>query len=415
MGSIVKGVASLFGGGKRRRAEASAAKGFEGAEANVENREFQNAYGDLTAGSYTPGQYTPGTATGGTLGGPQGVAQGSTLGDAQGYTSQGYTSQGYQGQGYSAQGTSIGGLARGADTGLTNTMSNLQVSTAGSELAAQEADQSLAASQDLAAQAGTGAGGATALAAAAAKSKAGISADIDRQVKSNEMMRAKGEGELQRAQLAQGNLSSQFDLGQSQFNVGSQNKAAQFGAQAQNQANQFTAGQANTASQFGAQAANQAAKFGAQANNQFALTQFGADERREQFNMSNINRNQQMQFQSDNKFELANTQFANRGQEFNIGNQIGADRFAQESLMRNSELGAQGQMRVQDMEYGRDQDTLNRRAGEYQATKDARAAAKGDLIGGIAGIADIAAMGLTGGASGAGSFKTNFAKNAFGG
>ena len=118
-----------------------------------------------------------------------------------------------------------------------------------------------------------------------------------------------------------------------------------------------------------------------------------------------------MQFQSDNRFELANTQFANRGEEFNIGNQIGADRFAQESLMRNSELNAQGQMRVQDMEYGRDQDTLTRRAGEYQATKDARAAAKGDLIGGIAGIADIAAMGLTGGA---GSFGKNLAKNAFG-
>ena len=399
MGSIVKGVASLFGGGKRRRAEKTAAKGFEGAENAVENRQFQNSYGDLTAGSYTPGQYTPGEATGGTLGGPMGVAKGSTLGDAQGYTSQGYTSQGYEGQGYSAQGTNIGGLARGANTGLTNTMSNLQVSTAGAEMAAQEADQSLAASQDLATQAGTGAGGATALAAAAAKSKQGISASIDQQVKSNEMMRARGEGELQRAQLAQGNLSSKFDLGQSQFNVGSQNKAAQFGAQAQNQANRFTAGQANTASQFGAQAANQAAKFGAQANNQFALTQFGADERREQFNMSNINRNQQMQFQSDNRFELANTQFANRGQEFNIGNQIGADRFAQESLMRNSELNAQGQMRVQDMEYGRDQDTLNRRAGEYQATKDARAAAKGDLIGGIAGIADNAVTALSGGTS----------------
>ncbi len=410
MGSIVKGVASLFGGGKRRRAEKTAAKGFEGAENAVENRQFQNSYGDLTAGSYTPGQYTPGEATGGTLGGPMGVAKGSTLGDAQGYTSQGYTSQGYEGQGYSAQGTNIGGLARGANTGLTNTMSNLQVSTAGAEMAAQEADQSLAASQDLAIQAGTGAGGATALAAAAAKSKQGISASIDQQVKSNEMMRARGEGELQRAQLAQGNLSSQFDLGQSQFNVGSQNKAAQFGAQAQNQANRFTAGQANTASQFGAQAANQAAKFGAQANNQFALTQFGADERREQFNMSNINRNQQMQFQSDNRFELANTQFANQGQQFNIGNQIGADRFAQESLMRNSELNAQGQMRVQDMEYGRDQDTLNRRAGEYQATKDARAAATGDLIGGIAGIADVAAMGL----AGSGSFKENLSKNAFG-
>ena len=49
------------------------------------------------------------------------------------------------------------------------------------------------------------------------------------------------------------------------------------------------------------------------------------------------------------------------------------------------------------MEYGRDQDTLTRRAGEYQATKDARAAAKGDLIGGIAGVADISCyMALSG-------------------
>jgi hypothetical protein len=123
--------------------------------------------------------------------------------------------KGYTAQGYDPRTTSVAGLARGADTGLTNTMANLQVSTAAADMQAREADQSLAASQDLAAQAGTGAGGATALAAAAAKSKAGVAASIDQQVKRNEMLRAQGESELQRAQLAQGNLASQFDLGQS--------------------------------------------------------------------------------------------------------------------------------------------------------------------------------------------------------
>tara|TARA_R110002012_G_scaffold43135_4_gene116821 strand:+ start:8527 stop:9771 length:1245 start_codon:yes stop_codon:yes gene_type:complete len=154
--------------------------------------------------------------------------------------------------GYTAGQTGVGGLQRGAGSGLTNVFNNLQVSTAGAELAAQEADQALAASQDLAAQAGTGAGGATALAAAAARSKAGISADIDRQVKANEMARAQGEQSLQRELLAQGNLASQFDLGQSQFNVGAANQAAQFGAQARNQANQFNA---TTQNQFQQQAA----------------------------------------------------------------------------------------------------------------------------------------------------------------
>tara|TARA_B100000902_G_scaffold319429_1_gene311680 strand:+ start:465 stop:1718 length:1254 start_codon:yes stop_codon:yes gene_type:complete len=158
--------------------------------------------------------------------------------------------------GYTAGQTSIGGLQRGAGTGLSNVFNNLQVSTAGAEMAAREADQSLAASQDLAAQAGTGAGGATALAAAAAKSKAGISADIDRQVKANEMARAQGEQSLQRELLAQGNLASQFDLGQDQFNVGAANQAAQFGAQARNQANQFNATTQNQWQQQSAQMMN---------------------------------------------------------------------------------------------------------------------------------------------------------------
>ena len=185
-------------------------------------------------------------------------------------------------EGYTAQGTNVGNLQRGAATGLSNVFNNLQVSTAGAEMAAQEADQSLAASQDLAAQAGTGAGGATALAAAAAKSKQGISADIDKQVKANEQLRAQGEQSLQRDLLAQGNLASQFDLGQSQFNVGAQNTAAQFGAQARNQASQFNAGQTNqrNASMFefgalqNANAANAAATNNALAQNAQGQTQF---------------------------------------------------------------------------------------------------------------------------------------------
>ena len=354
MGAVAKGVASLFGGRGRRRDERRTKAGYEAAEANLTGQEFTNAMAGLEGRSYTPGTFNAQTAQAGQLG-PAAQGQVARLGSARGYEAQGYDSQGYDAQGYTAGQTNVAGLARGADTGLTNTMRNLQVSTAGAELAAQEADQSLAASQDLAAQAGTGAGGATALAAAAARSKAGISADIDRQVKSNEMMRARGESELQRAQLAQGNIASQFDLGQSQFNVGAQNTASRFGAQAQNQAAQFTAGAANQAAQFGAQAQNQAARVGAQAANQFALANMAAQ---------------------------------NQGQQFNIGNQIGADRFEAQTDIRAAELGAQGDMRVQDMEYARNRDTLDRRLAEYQGAKEARSQATADLVGGIGGILD---------------------------
>ena len=235
-------------------------------------------------------------------------AQMAQLGKAQGYKAQGYEGEGYTSQGYSAQGTNVGNLQRGAATGLNNAYNNLQVSTAGSEMAAQEADQSLAASQDLAAQAGTGAGGATALAAAAAKSKQGISADIDRQVKSNEQLRAQGEQSLQRDMLAQGNLASQFNLGQSQFNVGAQNQAAQFGAQSANQASQFGASARNQANQFTAGANNQANQFNAGQKNQFALSRFGAENQVNQFNAGQSNAERMAEFGA-----LSNANAANAG------------------------------------------------------------------------------------------------------
>ena len=213
------------------------------------------------------------------------------------------SAQGYEGEGYSARGTNVGNLQRGSATGLSNVFNNLQVSTAGADMANQEADQALAASQDLAAQAGTGAGGATALAAAAAKSKQGISADIDRQVKANEQMRAQGEQGLQRDMLAQGNLASQFNLGQSQFNVGAQNQASQFGASAR----------------------NQAAQFGAGASNQFALSRFSAENQMNQFNTSQSNAERMAEFGALQNANALNASAVNSAISQNASNQNSFD------------------------------------------------------------------------------------------
>jgi hypothetical protein len=401
MGDIVKGVASLFGGRKRRQEQKRATGAANQAIARQDNFDFQNVYSGMEGPTVEGQGYDPSQAQVGQLG-PAAQAQLATLAPSQGYTAQGYDAQGYTAQGYDARTTSVGGLARGADTGLTNTMANLQVSTAAADMQAQEADQSLAASQDLAAQAGTGAGGATALAAAAAKSKAGVAASIDQQVKRNEMLRAQGESELQRSQLAQGNLASQFDLGQSQFNVGAQNQASQFGAQAQNQAAQFGAQAQNQAAQFGAQAQNQAARFGAQSANQFSLAQFGAANQMNQFNTGAQNRFAQTQFGSENQFALANTQAQNQAAQF------GATA-ANQAAARNADyqfkadlMDRQGEAAAQQFDFKRLQDQTGRAVADKNNADAARAQAKSDLIGGIAGVASaaLAPLGGLGGAVG---------------
>jgi len=385
MGDIVKGVASLFGGRKRRQEQKRATRAADQAIARQDNFDFQNVYSGIEGPTVESQGYDPSQAQVGQLS-PAAQAQLATLAPSQGYEAQGYTAQGYD-----PRTTSVAGLARGADTGLTNTMANLQVSTAAADMQAQEADQSLAASQDLAAQAGTGAGGATALAAAAAKSKAGVAASIDQQVKRNEMLRAQGESELQRAQLAQGNLASQFDLGQSQFNVGAQNRAAQFGAQAQNQA-----------AQFGAQAQNQAARFGAQSANQFALAQFSAENQMNQFNTGAQNRFAQTQFGAENQFALANTQAQNQAAQF------GATA-ANQAAARNADyqfkadlMDRQGEAMAQQFDFKRLQDQTGRAVADKNNADAARAQAKSNLIGGIAGVASaaLAPLGGLGGAVG---------------
>ena len=357
MGSVVKGVASLFGGRARRREQRRAGTALNQTQAKKDAFKFTNVYENLRGPEYQGYDAAQAQASQMDAGlAPQ--AELAELGQAQGYDAQGYT----------AAQTNVAGLMRGADTGLTNTMRNLQVSTAGAEMAAQEADQALAASQDLAAQAGTGAGGATALATQAAKSKAGISADIDRQVKANEQLRAQGESELQRAQLAQGNLASQFDLGQQQFNVGAQNQASQFTADAQ----------------------NQAARFGAQAQNQFALTEFGAANQMSQFNVGNQFNLAANNMNAQNQFALANMGAQNQALATNAGTaNMQADRsFEVDKMNRDFQL------QQQNFEYQKLLNKEDRALARKQAADAARAQAKSDLIGGIAGVASAVVGGL---------------------
>ena len=255
---------------------------------------------------------------------------------------------GYEGNTYGAGNTTVGKLQRGANTGLSNVFNNLQVSTAGAEMEAQEADQALAASQNLAAQAGTGAGGATALAAAAAKSKQGISANIDMQVKANEQLRAQGEQSLQRDMLGQGNLASQFDLGQDQFNVGETNRQKAFNATSANQAMQFTAGARNQANQFNATGAAAASQFNAGQDNLRNSNMFNAGNSMRQFNAGQQNTERLNEYNQLNNANNLNITTKNQMLATDAQNRTQFD------------MGqAQGQQGVDEGKYGKQLDLAN--------------------------------------------------------
>ena len=390
MGSIVKGVGSLFGGRARRREQKSAQSGFDSAREGLENFEFSNAFDNYDAERLGDAStYDPTMAQVGELG-PAAQAEMATLGNAQGYSAAQGTAEGYTSQGYTAGQTNVGNLARGADTGLTNTMNNLQVSTAGADMANREADQALAASQDLAAQAGTGAGGATALANAAAKSKAGISADIDKQVKSNEQMRAAAESQLQQGQLAQGNLSSQFDLDQSKFNVGAGNDASKFGASAANDAARFGANANNAMATQNMQAQNAARRFGAESNNAFARARFGAANAMSQNNANSRNQFARDQFGAGNDMSQFNAGAQNRAGEFGASAQNAFARANQsQQNAYNTNAAMQGND-IQESRYAQSMDQYNLTGDRLGAANAARTSATNDLIGGIAGVASAA-------------------------
>ena len=68
MGAVAKGVASLFGGRKRRQTEKDTKRGFEAAERNVQNFNFTNPMEGLSGRTITPGTFNAQSATVGQLG-----------------------------------------------------------------------------------------------------------------------------------------------------------------------------------------------------------------------------------------------------------------------------------------------------------------------------------------------------------
>ena len=357
-GGLIKGIGSLFGRKKKKRAMQKAMRAQKAMERKVMNFKFNNAFKGMEGTSYQPTQAEAAD-----------MAAAAQMGLPQLGAPKSMQALGYEAQGYSAAQTNVDGLLRGEDTGLTNEMANIQVSTAAAEMQAAEADQALAGTLDLAAQAGTGAGGATALAAQAAKSKAGIAADIDKQVKENEVRRAQGEMQLQREQLAQQNLASQFDLGQQQFNVSAVNSARQFSANAANQAAAFMAG-----------AMNDASRFNAQASNQFALQNFQTEAQMNQFNTNALNQFARDQYGAMNQLNLANASAANRAGEFAAKTSFNAD-----------QLARQGEMDIQGMKYNRLAAMMGQRQAEAGQAKAANERQRSMLLEGLSEAATGAA------------------------
>ena len=95
----------------------------------------------------------------------------------------------------------LSGLARDLSSSLSNPYANLSVATQAAEMQIEQADISLANTLDTLRSTGASAGGATALAQAALQGKKGVSASIEQQEANNERLRAQGEQQLDRMRM----------------------------------------------------------------------------------------------------------------------------------------------------------------------------------------------------------------------
>jgi hypothetical protein len=97
--------------------------------------------------------------------------------------------------------SNLSGLAQDLSSSLSNPYANLSVATQAAEMQIEQADISLANTLDTLRSTGASAGGATALAQAALQSKKGVSASIEQQEANNERLRAQGEQQLDRMRM----------------------------------------------------------------------------------------------------------------------------------------------------------------------------------------------------------------------
>jgi len=126
----------------------------------------------------------------------------------------------------------VSGLAKNLSGMISNPYASLGVATQASKFQAEETDIALANTLDTLKETGAGAGGATALAQAALRSKQGISANLEQQEAANEKLKAQGEADMQRMQIAEAQRIQGIQIGEAQRVQGAEaaGKSFMFGA-----------------------------------------------------------------------------------------------------------------------------------------------------------------------------------------
>ena len=109
-----------------------------------------------------------------------------------------------------------------------------------------------------------------------------------------------------------------------------------------------------------------------------------------QFNAGQQNRFAKAQFGAENQFALANQQAQNNAARFGATAANQAQMAAADYQFKTDTMARQGEAAVQQFEFDRLQDQTSRAMAKSNAADAARAQAKSDLIGCIAGFANAA-------------------------
>jgi len=116
-----------------------------------------------------------------------------------------------------------------------------------------------------------------------------------------------------------------------------------------------------------------------------------------QFNVGQQNQFARTQFGAENQFALANQQAQNQAARFGATAANQAEMANANYQFRTDVAEREGEAARQQFEFDRLQDQTSRALARSNAADAARAQAKSDLIGGIAGVADAAVSAFTGG------------------
>ena len=110
----------------------------------------------------------------------------------------------------------VSAMAKDLSSMVSNPYASLGVATSAAEIQIEEADIALANTLDTLRATGASAGGATALAQAALQSKKGVSANIEQQEAANEKLRAQGQSQLERLKMQEAQRVQGIQLSEQQ-------------------------------------------------------------------------------------------------------------------------------------------------------------------------------------------------------